>query len=92
LHLYQGSTHQFIADATQARLANEFSDRFFDEFRYEPEPSEVNFWRNSLGAMAHVLNIACATLDFVWSRTESSASSVRKAAESSTGYETRSGE
>jgi uncharacterized protein len=61
LHLYQGSTRQFIADATQARLANQLFDRFFDEFRYRPAPSEVNSWRNSLGAMAHVLNLAGLT-------------------------------
>ena len=34
MHLYQGTTQQIIADATQARLANQLSDRFFDEFRY----------------------------------------------------------
>ena len=32
----------------QARLANQLSDRFFDEFRYRPAPSEVTSWRNSL--------------------------------------------
>ena len=57
MHLYQGSTRQFIADATQARLGNRLSDRFFDEFRYRPAPSEVTSWRNSLGAMAHVLRV-----------------------------------
>ncbi len=61
MHLYQGTTQQFIADATQARLANQLSDRFFDEFRYRPAPSEVTSWRNSLGAMRHVLNIAGLT-------------------------------
>jgi hypothetical protein len=61
LHLYQGTTKQFIADATQARLANQLSDRFFDEFRYGPAPSEVTSWRNSLSAMAHVLQIADLT-------------------------------
>ena len=61
MHLYQGTTQQFIADATQARLANQLSDRFFDEFRYRPAPSEVTSWRNSLGAMAHVLNLAGLT-------------------------------
>jgi hypothetical protein len=61
VHLYQGSTHQFIADATQARLANRLSDRFFDEFRYRPAPSEVTSWRNSLGAMANVLQLADLT-------------------------------
>jgi hypothetical protein len=58
LHLYQGTTRQFIADATQARLANQLSDRFFDEFRYRPARSEITSWRNSLGAMAHVLQVA----------------------------------
>ena len=61
MHLYRGSTRQFIADATQARLANQLSDRFFDEFRYRPAPSEVTSWRNSLGAMASVLQLADLT-------------------------------
>jgi hypothetical protein len=39
LHLYQGSSEQFIADAVQARLANQLADRFFEEFRYKASPS-----------------------------------------------------
>jgi uncharacterized protein len=58
VHLYQGTTDQFIADAVQARLATQLSDRFFEEFRYRPSPSEVMSWRNSLGAMANVLQLA----------------------------------
>lgn len=58
MHLYQGTSEQFIADATQARIANLLSDRFFDEFRYRPAPSEVTSWRNSLAAMANVLQLA----------------------------------
>src|SRR6476646_3994359 len=58
LHLYQGTTGQFIADAVQARLANQLADRFFEEFRYKPSPSEVMSWRNSLGAMANVFQLA----------------------------------
>ena len=58
MHLYQGTSQQFIADATQARLANQLADRFFEEFRYRPAPSEVMSWRNSLGAMANVLQLA----------------------------------
>lgn len=42
MHLYQGSTQQFIGDATQARLAYLLADRFFDEFRYRPPQSEVH--------------------------------------------------
>src|SRR6476620_5652710 len=58
MHLYQGSTRQFIADAVQARLANQLADRFFEEFRYKASSSEVMSWRNSLGAMANVLQLA----------------------------------
>ncbi|MBI3890351.1 MAG: DUF2075 domain-containing protein [Candidatus Wallbacteria bacterium] len=58
MHLYHGTSEQFIADAVQARLATHLSDRFFQEFRYKPPLSEVNAWRNSLGAMANVLQLA----------------------------------
>jgi hypothetical protein len=61
MHLYQGTTQQFIGDATQARLANQLADRFVQEFRYRPSPSEVTSWRNSLGAMATVLQLADLT-------------------------------
>jgi hypothetical protein len=61
VHLYQGTTRQFIGDATQARLASQLTDRFLDEFRYRPSPSEVTSWRNSLGAMAQVLRLADLT-------------------------------
>lgn len=61
MHLYEGSTRQFIGDATQARIATFLSNRFFEEFRYRPPPSEVMAWRNSLAAMAHVLQVADLT-------------------------------
>jgi hypothetical protein len=61
MHLYQGTTQQFIGDATQARLANQLTDRFFAEFRYKPSPSEVTSWHNSLLAMANVLQVADLT-------------------------------
>ena len=61
MHLYQGSTRQFIADATLARLANLLADRFFDEFRYRPPVSEVRAWQNSLASMASVLQLADLT-------------------------------
>ena len=56
MHLYQGTSEQFIADAVQTRLANQLSDRFVEEFRYKPSPSEVMSWRNSLAAMANVVH------------------------------------
>jgi DUF2075 family protein len=61
VHLYQGSTRRFIGDATQARLATLLSERFFDEFRYQPPKSEVNAWQNSLGALARVLQVGDLT-------------------------------
>jgi hypothetical protein len=61
MHLYQGTSAQFIGDAVQNRLATQLADRFFDEFRYKPPPSEVMAWRNSLSAMASVLQLADLT-------------------------------
>src|SRR5437763_1910209 len=58
MHLYQGTSEQFIGDAVQNRLATQLADRFFDEFRYKPAPSEVMSWRNSLAAIASVLQLA----------------------------------
>jgi hypothetical protein len=58
LHLYQGTSEQFIADAVQARLATQLSERFFQEFRYKPPNNEVMSWQNSLAAMANVLQLA----------------------------------
>jgi hypothetical protein len=58
VHLYQGTGEQFIADAMQARLAGQLAQRYFDEFRYKPAPSEVTSWQNLLRAMANVLQLA----------------------------------
>ena len=49
MHLYRGTTEQFIGDAVRARLAGRLIDRFFEEYRYRPSPSEVTSWQNSLG-------------------------------------------
>jgi superfamily II DNA/RNA helicase len=43
------TSEQFIADAVQARLANQLADRFFEEFRYKAAPSEVMSWRKPRG-------------------------------------------
>ena len=58
MHLYSGTTEQFIGDAVRNRLATQLADRFFDEFRYRPSPSEVTSWQNSLRAMSDVLQLA----------------------------------
>ena len=53
MHLYQGTTQQFIGDATQARLANQLSERFFAEFRYRP-------WDVPLGVALMFVGLAAA--------------------------------
>ncbi len=61
MQLYQGTTRQFIADATQARIEHHLSERFFDAFRYRPSPSEVRSRQASLGSTAQVLQLADLT-------------------------------
>ncbi len=58
MHLYSGSTDDFVRDAVLNRLASRLSDRFFEEFRYKAPRSEVGAWQNSLRAMASVLQLA----------------------------------
>ena len=57
MHLYQGSTSEFIGDATRNLIAGKLSDRFFQHFRYRPSPSEVTSWQNSLRAMSQALQL-----------------------------------
>ena len=47
-----GTTASLIEDTTQNRIATKLSDSFFHEFRFQPAPSEVNSWRNSLRAVS----------------------------------------
>jgi DUF2075 family protein len=58
MHLYSGSTQDFVADAVRARIAQKLDDAFFEYFRYHPGPSEVRSWQNSLRAMADAVTLA----------------------------------
>ena len=58
MHLYSGASTDFLADATRNRLAEKLSDAFFQYFRYQAPQSEVRSWRNSLRAMADVVELA----------------------------------
>lgn len=57
MHLYSGLSTDFVADATQNRIAGKVEDAFFANFRYTPPQSEVRSWRNSLRAMADAINL-----------------------------------
>jgi hypothetical protein len=54
MRLYSGTTAGLIEDTTKNRIATKLADAFFHEFRFQPGPSEVNSWRNSLRAVSQV--------------------------------------
>jgi len=58
MRLYSGSSSQFIQDAARNQISEKLREAFFRHFRFKPSPGEVNSWRNSLSAMAHVFGLA----------------------------------
>jgi len=48
VQLYSGSSSQFIEDTVQNQIAEKLRLSFFDHYRYNPAPSEITSWRNSL--------------------------------------------
>jgi DUF2075 family protein len=57
MHLYSGSTIDFIGDSTRNTIASKLERAFFHHFRYEAPKSEVRAWQNSLRAMAGALDL-----------------------------------
>lgn len=55
MHLYSGTTLDFVEDSTHNRIAEKISDNFQAHYRYRPGQSEVASWRNSLRSMADVV-------------------------------------
>jgi hypothetical protein len=58
MHLYSGSTEDFVADSVRSRITQKLDDAFFEYFRYHASPSEVRSWQNSLRAMADAVTLA----------------------------------
>lgn len=58
MRLYAGSSSQFQRDTIQNQIAEKLSRSFFDYYRYRAPQGEVMSWRNSLRAMANVLQYA----------------------------------
>lgn len=58
MHLYTGTSIEFVEDATQNLIAEKMSGAFFAAYRYTPPKSEVASWRNSLRAMADAVQLA----------------------------------
>lgn len=58
MRLYSGMSREFIQDTVHNRIATKLSDAYFSYFRYRPPASEVASWRNSLRAMAQIVDLA----------------------------------
>jgi len=58
LQLYSGMSREFVEDSVRNRIAEKLSTAFFDYNRYKAGPAEINSWRNSLRAMATVMERA----------------------------------
>lgn len=57
MRLYSGTSNEFVSDTARNQIASKLETAFFDYYRYSPHKSEVMSWRNSLSAMAHVINL-----------------------------------
>jgi uncharacterized protein len=55
MRLYSGTSQQFVEDNFQNQIAEKLKLAFFERFRFNPSPSEVGSWRNSLRAMSSVI-------------------------------------
>jgi hypothetical protein len=54
MRLYSGPSAHFIRDSAHNQIAEKLRSAFFQYYRYEPGPGEVQSWRNSLRATAQV--------------------------------------
>jgi hypothetical protein len=57
MRLWAGQSTHFIRDTVHNQIAEKLKSSFFRHYRYEPPPSEVHAWRNSLRAMAQVFEV-----------------------------------
>ncbi|GIU90648.1 MAG: ATP-binding protein [Acidimicrobiia bacterium] len=55
VHLYSGSSIDFVREASHGRIASTLEERFVERFRYKPPQTEVRAWQNSLSRTATVL-------------------------------------
>jgi len=54
MRLFAGSSEQFIQDSTRNEIATKLKNAFFEYYRYNPSPAEINSWRNSLKEISDV--------------------------------------
>lgn len=58
MRLYSGSSQQFIQDTIQNQISEKLKIAFFNYFRFNPAPAEINSWKNSLRAISQVFQYA----------------------------------
>ena len=58
MRLYSGTSNQFIQDSIHNQIAEKLKSAFFNYYRYNPSPAEVNSWRNSLRSMSQTFQYA----------------------------------
>src|SRR5205814_6122065 len=56
--LWAGLSTHFIRESVHNQIAEKLKAAFFQHYRYDPPPSEVAAWRNSLRATAQVFEQA----------------------------------
>ena len=55
MRLYSGSTKQFVADTSLNQIADKLKNSYFEQMGFNPSPSEIKSWRNSLMSMSQVI-------------------------------------
>jgi uncharacterized protein len=56
VRLYSGMSPEFLQDTVRNQIADKLGVAFFNYYRYRPSHQEINSWRNSLRAMAQILD------------------------------------
>ena len=58
MRLYAGMSKHFVRDAIQNQIAEKLKAAFFEQYRYNASPAEVDSWRHSLLAVSGVFQDA----------------------------------
>lgn len=58
MRLYSGTSQQFIRDTVTNQISEKLKSSFFIQYRFEPSPSEIRSWQNSLRAMSQAIEHA----------------------------------
>lgn len=57
MRLYSGMSKDFINDTVRNQIADKIKAAFFQYYRFNPSPAEIGSWRNSLRAIAQIMQV-----------------------------------